>query len=118
MSTRDNAKLVKRGRCPNDGAKLTGKTGYCKLCGSNWHLLWEGTGTPDAEPPDARDYVKRKLRELDNGHVSPHREPPQSLARRQAGNRYGTLANPRLARAYAEHVRGRDVDTPVIGRQY
>lgn len=94
--------LVRRQRCPTDGAKLRPMDGWCRVCNSTWFPLLTGTAAPDAEPLESRDYLRRKLRELDQHKLKPDAAPPRALSRLQGG---GTLF-PRSA------------DTPVVGRRY
>lgn len=111
------ARLIKRNRCPQDGTKLEGKHGFCRTCRATWFPLLDGTAAPDAEPLDSRDYLRRKLAEIDGHKLAPNKLPPRALSQRQAGTRHGTLMNPRKA-ASLERARGRSIDTPVIGRKF
>lgn len=111
------SKLIKTNRCPNDGTMLEGKLGWCRTCRSSWHALLDGTATPEAEPLESREYLRRKIAEIEGHKLAPNRLPPRSLARIQAGNRHGTLMNPRKA-ASMERARGRSLDTPVVGRMF
>lgn len=126
--------FLSRRRCPLDGTMLQGRFYWCRSCRSMWGPLFDGTGTPEAEPfgadaEDPRAYLRRKLHELDNHRLSTATPPPRSLLRRQGGSAYGTLMNPAKSAAFSATRAGRrlieetqaearSLDTPVIGRVY
>lgn len=106
--------LEKRKRCPQDGAMLQGKLGLCRVCGSTWFPLLDGTAGESRlnEPFENRDYLRRKLSELDAHRLRPGAPPPRAASRfgvSQGGLGLGGAFGPAMPRS---------VDVPVLGRVY
>ena len=94
--------LTKFGLCPNDGSRLKGKLGFCPLCRSMWTPIFDGTAGGDHRMfagggDDGRDYIRRKVKELEHHRLKPHVAPPLATSNLQGG--HGLAPSGALVRA-------------------
>lgn len=106
------SQLEKLNRCPHDGTMLEGKNLFCKVCRSSWALHFYGP--VDGTGLESREYLRRKIKEIEQHKLSATAPPPNAISKLQGGHTlFPDLIKERavtIRNAHQAVVRARQVD--------